>query len=231
MEDLTLGYPAGENSPETLGMLNKNEPTTVAELAEAYDVHSSFTGRLPTVSFTVTSGPNKKGMETSTCQNQNLKLFIHSSADNAEYTPQGGFCISHMNGAFLSKKKAKEMVAAGDQNFIHTFVQYLSNTSTHGIRIGGSTHLSWLPMGRALGVAHGPLTPGRLNAWGMNVNGGLVSGVCLYDNSLKLEPRLTMVYFQLHYRNSHSIMATTHEQGSQVSTASQPQALEARISY
>jgi hypothetical protein len=104
------GEPAG-NMTDMLETLNKNEPRTVADLSQAYDVLNNFAGRLPTVSFIVTTGPNKTGAETNMCPNQNLKLFMQTSADT-EY-PAKEFCIAHMNGAFLSKKKSKDMVEAG----------------------------------------------------------------------------------------------------------------------
>ena len=86
--------------------INANEPRTVAELAQAYDILATFPSRVPTVVFVLTTGPHKQGNATATQPEQNMKLWAQASAD-VEY-PTSPFLISHMNGAFLNKKNPKK---------------------------------------------------------------------------------------------------------------------------
>jgi hypothetical protein len=101
----------GKGGRSNVSQVNENEPKTVEELSQAYDVESTFASRKPTMTFVLTTGQHKGGVTTSTRPDQVLKLFVQASAD-VEYSVKD-FLISHLNGAFLSKKKAKELSDAG----------------------------------------------------------------------------------------------------------------------
>ena len=102
--------------------VNENEPKTVAELSQAYDVQSTFASRKPTMTFVLTTGQHKGGATTNIRPDQVLKLFVQASAD-VNYSVKD-FLISHLNGAFLSKKKAKELSDAGRPLWSLSFIHY-----------------------------------------------------------------------------------------------------------
>jgi len=100
--------------------INTNEPQTVAELAQAYELLATFPSRVPTMVFVLTTGPHKNGNVTVTQKDQNMKLWAQASAD-VDY-PTSPFFFSHMNGAFLNKKKAKETISQVSRNSCETRV-------------------------------------------------------------------------------------------------------------